>query len=801
VLRTLGRDAALAVRLLARSPGFAAVALVTLALGIGAPTAIFSVVHAVLLRPLTYPEPDRVVRFRIESSSPAGPVSFDALPATMALSWARQSHTLSEMALFDDRALTLTTGDGPVRLSGISATPSLFSVLRVMPTHGRTFKQQTPDPHEIILSHRTWARYFASSPAVIDSVVTMDGEPYRVVGIMPDAFTFPDAEAAFWVPLLLGAGEGRGMLVPAIARLSNGATVEAVVAEGRPQLDDDSRFPQTLSAHTLQDQMVGGVRRILWILLAAVGFVLVIATANIALLLMTRGANREREFSIRLALGAGRGRLVRQLFAEGLTLGAIGGIAGLGVAWLGLQLFRGLAPADIPRLQDASLNGQVLTFAIALTGLTSLVFGVLSAGRTLTVDPIRALGGAAAESRLVVTGGLPRRRLKGLAAAELALTMVLLLGAGLLLRSFTQLVLLDQGFESRGALAAQINLPRARYSDAAVRMAFLDRLLEHLHQLPGATVAGVTTTMPNRQPSGRFGFSSASDAFPPADPFSIPTAAVHMVSEGFIEAVGLHLRAGRTFSATDAPGAERVVIISDQLAQKQFSGRNPIGEWLYSGTGNRRVVGVVSNVRPAASGEEPQPTAYLPLRQNTDILQWFGTITMVLRGAQPQSLAAPARTLVLSLDSAMPTFNVRGLEDEVAELVAGPRFAASLLALFALVALVMASVGVYGVMAYSTRLRTREIAVRMALGSTRAQVLRLLLRDGAVVVGVGLVAGTVAALWLARTLTGLLHEVTPADPLALVSVAAVLALSGLIAVLIPAARATRLNALDALREE
>jgi predicted permease len=373
-------------------------------------------------------------------------------------------------------------------------------------------------------------------------------------------------------------------------------------------------------------------------------------------------------------------------------------------------------------------------------------------------------------------------------------------GAGLLLRSFVGLVLVDQGFEPHGALALQVSLPPARYPSPAARLAFHERLLEQLARAKGVAVAGLATTLPNRQPSGRFAFSAAALPASP-DPFSMPIAEVHMVTEGFVEAMGLHLLAGRTFRPDDGPGAENVMLISEQLARKQFPGRNPVGELLYSGTGNRRVIGVVGDVRPAAPGGESQPTAYLPLRQYTDILQWFASINIVVRGADPRGLAASTRALVLSLDPEMPPFNVRGLDEEVSRLVAGPRFSAALLAVFGVVALVMASVGVYGVMAYAVGLRTREIGVRVALGATRAQVLRLMIADGVIVVGVGLVAGLLAAEWLAQTLTGLLHEVTPADPVALGSVAAILASAGMTAAFLPARRATRVNTLDALRDE
>ena len=802
-LHDAARDTGLALRLLARRPGFAAVALVTLALGIGAPTAIFSVVHAVLLRPLPYPEPDRVVRFRMEARSPRGPVAFDAVPATEALDWSANTTTLSAFALFNDQALTLSSSEGPFRLAGISAMPNVFDVLGVTPELGRTFDEAAATGgHEVVLSHATWKRFFASQPSIVGSSIVFDGEPYRVMGVMPDAFAFPTPEAAFWVPLQIGPGQGRGMLLPAVARLRPGATPAAVLEEGQRFLGDsgDARIQHSLFLSTLQDQLVGSVRRTLWILMAAVSLVFVIATVNIALLLLTRGASREREFSIRLALGAGRGRLVRQLFVEGMTLAALGGAAGIVLAGLSLNVLLRFAPSSIPRLQEAALDGGVLAFAVGVTVATSLMFGLLSAGRTLAIDPVRALGGSVGESRLVVAGGAPRRRLNLLAAGELTLTMVLLAGAGLLLRSFVALVLVDQGFRSHGALALQVNLPSARYPTAAARLAFHERLLERLAGAPDITVAGLITSMPNRQPTGRFDYSPVGISISP-DPFSTPVAEVRMASEGFFEAMGIPLYAGRTFRPGDTANAERVIVISQQLARTLFQGQDPIGRILYSRTGNCRVVGVVGDVHPAAPSRQDAAAAYLPIRQQADVLSWAATMSVVARGGSPPALAASIRTLVLSLDSEMPPFNVRTLDDEVSRLVEGPRFSAALLGLFALIALVMAAIGVYGVMAYGAAQRTREIGVRVALGATRGQVLRLMIRDGVIVVSAGLVAGLIAAVWLTRSLTGLLHEVTPADPLALASVAALLSAVGLVAAYLPARRATRVSALDALRND
>ncbi|HXW07003.1 MAG TPA: ADOP family duplicated permease [Vicinamibacterales bacterium] len=786
-----GREAALAVRFLARRPGFAAVALATLAIGVGGPAAIFSVVNAVLLRPLPYPQPDRLIQFRIEVQGGRTPLAFDALPAETALEWSAAGSTLASLALFNDRALTLSTPDGPYRLSGIAGTPNLFEVLGVQPALGAPFAR---DPRQIVLSHGMWRRFFAASPAVVGSTVTLDGEPYRVAGVMPPEFGFPNGEAAFWVPMLLEAGGSRGMLLPAVARMRPDATLAAVTEDGTRRLAASGflREGSVLVVRTMQDLMVGHVRRLLWVLLGAVGLVFVIATTNIALLLLTRGAAREREFSIRAALGAGRSRLVRQLFVEGAVLGVAGGAAGLAFSWLILSTLLQLAPADMPRLDHAAIDTRVVAFAALMTGLTTLVFGMLSAARAAATDPAGALGRATGEPPGV------RRRLYVLAAGELALTMVLLVGAGLLLRSFVRALLVDQGFEPGSALAMQINLPASRYPTPAARVDFHERLLDRLAAMPDLDAAGLATAMPNRQPTGRFDYNATglSDSF---DPMTTPVSGVRTISEGFFEAMGVPLLSGRYFTRADGSGAEPVMLISQRLARLHFPDSDPLGRLLYSHSGTRRVVGVVGDVRPAAVWAGTAGDAYLPVRQDQGTFRWFATVTVVARGRDPRSTLSALRALVLDMDPEMPPFNVRFLADEVAGLVAGPRFSATVLAAFGAVALALAAIGIYGVMAHAAGYRTREIGVRLALGATRRQVLRLMLRDGLFVVAAGLGAGFVAAASLARVLTGLLHEVTPADPVALASVAALLASTGMLAAYLPARRATRVSPIEALR--
>jgi putative ABC transport system permease protein len=788
-LSDLGRDARQAARQFGRRPAFTAAALLTLALGLGAPTAIFSIVQAVLLRPLPYADADRIVTFRIESQTPRGPVAFDALDVSTALEWSATSTALSGIALHNDRAMTLSTDSGPVRLSGVAATPNLFDVLATPPMAGAVFGADDRDVRQVVLSYRAWQQHFAASRSLVGTFITLDGIAHRVVGIMPAGFDFPAPETAFWVPVLLEAGGSRGMILPAIGRIRPGSSLAAVTAEGQQRIDQNafSRVSSTLTARTLQDQMVGSVSRVLWVLMAAVSLVSVIATVNIALLLLTRGAGRAREFTIRAALGAGRSRLVRQVCVEGVVLAVLGGVGGLLFAIGAVEVLVRIAPPDVPRLHETSFDTRVLLFTTLMVITASLIFGALSAGRV-------------AGARLIATR-VSRRRLNVMAAAELALATVLLVGAGLLLRSFVGLVLIDHGFDSSDRTAMQVTLPAARYPTPEARMAFHDRLLAQLRQVDSVAAAGLVTSMPNRQPTGRYAYDPEGRAVSP-DPFTMKLTEVRMATEGFFDAMGIPVLAGRVFEATDVEGAEPVIVIAEAQARVHFPDGNVVGRMLYSESGDRRVIGVVGDVRPAtATTLQHDPSSYIPLRQELDVFSQFATMSILVRTRNGGDAASVVRNVVRTLDPAMPVFNVRTLDDEVAGLVAGPRFTATVLGLFAFVALVMATIGVYGVMSYTAGQRTREIGIRVALGATRRQVLILMLRDGVIVVGLGLVAGLVATMWGTQVLTGLLYEVTPADPVAILAVALLLSAAGVIAAYLPARRATRLSALAALRED
>lgn len=804
-LAAIRQDTGFAFRMLRKRPGFTAVAVLTLGLGIGATTAIFSVVNAVLLRPPPYAEPDRLVRFETHVNTPVGLRSFAALPVTGALTWRKTSETLSSLAVYNEESLTLTTPDGPYRLHGTTASPDFFELLQVFPTIGRTFAAaaETGDGHLVVLSHAAWHRWFGGDLHIVGSTIELNGIGYLVTGVMPEGFGYPDTSTDFWTPLVVQPTEGRGMVLPAIARLAPGATLTSARQEGLTFFEQGSSpdFHIRLEAMTLQDMSVREVRPVLWILMAAVGMVLLIAAVNIALLLLARGAGRRREFSVRMAMGAGRSRLVRQLFIESGILGVIGGAAGLALAALGVQTLIGIAPETLPRLEETAIDSAVLAFTVVVSLTASLLFGVLSAGRTLQLDVVRTMRGSA-DGVPSADGKRPQRRLKALATAQVAGTVVLLVAAGLLLRSFIHLISIDPGFDARGSLALQVNLPESRYPGRVFRMAFYQSLLERLRQIPEIDDAGLATAMANGPTGANFSFTVAG-APPPTDPFEANSARVRMISEGYFQALGVPLVAGRPFSPNDVSGSTPVVVISETLARRYFPGTDPVGQTItFSSHGDHLVIGVSGDVRPAELGGEPEPSAYLALRQATDMLDWHAGMHVVVRSAGDLPiLAAAIRNAVLALDPEMPVFNVRPMTDEIAEVVAGPRFSAVLLVLFASIALGLASVGVFGVLSYSVGQRTKEIGVRMAMGANQRQVLGLVLRSSVLVMTAGMLLGLAGALTLSHLLSTLLYGISATDPATLASVTIVLLGAGMAATYLPARRALQIEPVEALREE
>jgi predicted permease len=784
-------DARQALRLLLTRPGFAAAAILTLALGIGAPTAVFSIVHAVLLRPLPYAAPERLVQAHMESTTPRGVVRMDALPVSAAGEWAASTTTLDGLAIYNETARTASTSAGPERLTGIATTANLFDLLGTAPTLGRVFSEGDDDLLQVVLSDTAWRTHFHADSGVVGTTVTLDGQPYRVTGLMPERFHFPTPETAFWIPVRLDTGGSRGMLLPVIARVRAGVPLAAAVDEGLIHIGaDNSGFESRLLLPTLQESMVGPVSRTLWLFMAAVSLVAVVATVNIALLLVVRGTSREGEFALRSALGADRGRLVRQLVGESAVLTALGGVAGFSLAYLIVTALRAMAPPEIPRLDEAGLDAGTLGFAVGMMTLAVLTFSVLSAAPVLRGSRERAR--MAAHSR---------RRLLTLASVETALALVLLVAASLLLESFVRQVAVDQGFDHRDRLALQFTMPRARYPTPEARMAFVERVLERVRGLPGVTHAAVITAMPNRQPTGRFAFDPIGiDPFAP--PGSHTLGEVRMVTDGGLAALGVPLLGGRDIRADDTNSSEPVVVISAASAAQHFPGVDPVGRTLFTGSGPLRVIGVAGDVRPAVTGlPQHDPSVYLPLRQSLDVFQQFATVTLAVHAPSAAAPRPAIRHALLDLDPDMAPFNVRALSDEVARLVAGPRFSATVVSLFSLVAFVMAAVGVYGVVAYQAARRTKDIGVRLALGATRGRVTRVVLSDGLFIVAAGIGVGAPLAVWLARLLQATFDDLSTRPLVTVVTVSLTLAATALAAAYIPARRAARISVLAALRED
>jgi len=797
----LRQDLRLALRGLRRAPGFAAVAVLTLALGIGANSAIFSVVNAVLLRPLPYQEPDRLVRVSDWGYTGGEFVRLREL-----------SRSFQQVAAFVSASHGLS-GDGePERLDGAVASANLFATLGASTLLGRAFAPGEDEPGRdavVVLSHGLWQRRYGSDPGIVGRSVTVDGALRTVVGVMPRDFHFPSHATQLWIPLTLdranlGALWGSGGYT-FIARLRPGVTVDQARADVRrvareirrenPIWDPGPEYGSTADVMPLQRSIVGAVRPTLLLLLGVVGCVLLIACVNVANLLLVRTTARQQELAIRTALGGGRGRLLRQLLTESVVLAIIGGIAGLLLAWPAVRALVALLPADMPRVAEIGLDWRVLAFTALLTLLTGVAFGLLPA--------LRATGGALhaslkAGGRGGSRGAGHHRLSSALVAGEIALAVVLVSAAGLLVRSFQELRRVDPGFRTERVIAARISPPKQRYADAARQRAFYTGLLQRVAALPGVESAAAVNQLPLR--GGVYGlairvegkFEDMRRTLPMADHYQI-------VTPGYLQTMGIPLLRGRWFTDADREGAPDVVVVSESMARHFWPGEDPIGrrigypwpsEWL-------TVVGVAGDVKQDSLSGAAGMTVYRPLFQAP-----ASAMTLVARTtADPVALAAGLRAAVAEADPDVPVSDVSTMAQVVAASVAKPRFTMFLLAAFAAVALALGAVGIYGVMSYAVSLRTREIGVRMALGATPRDALGMVVRQGALLTAAGVGVGVVGALAATRVLAGLLYGVTPTDPLTFVAVPVVLAAIALAATYLPARRATQVDPTVALRAE
>jgi putative ABC transport system permease protein len=797
-------DLRYAVRQLIKSPGFTAVTILTLALGIGACTAIFSVVNAVLLKPLDYPDPARLVVIR-ETNLPAFP-EFSVSPPNY-LDWEKQTKSYEHLAAYSGSRINLT-GDGePQQLVGIKATAHYFEVYGIEPALGRTFLPEEDAPgknHVVVLSYPFWQRVFGGAADVVGRPIQLNGEPYTVIGVAPIGFGIASKVDA-WMPMGFQpketSNDARGGHYLAVAgRLRPGVTVAQAEAELKvlaAQLATqypDSNKGWGIFMMPLQDYTVRDVRAVLYTLLGAVGCVLLIACANIANLLLARATSRHREISIRAALGASRVRLVRQLLTESVLLAVCGGLAGMLLARWGLDALLALAPATLPRVTDIHLDAGVLAFSLALSVITGLVFGIAPAWLAARADVNEALKQG---SRGSTEGGARGRLRSALVVLEVTFALMLLGGAGLLARSFMQLTHVDAGFTPENATILRLSLPQKKYALPEQQTAFADALLERVRNLPGVQAVGLTHSMPL---IGDYVLSFNIEGRPAIAPSDLPSTNYYAVTPDYFRAMGIRLVRGRVFTAQDNAKTPRVAIINETMARQHFPNEDPIGKRINITNGPdtwREIVGIVGDIKQygvdkATSNQSYEPFAQVP----------FNSLNLVIRtSGPPAALLSAIRPAVYAVDKDQPVGAIRPLEEIMADSIARQRFAMTLLTVFSAVALVIAAVGIYGVMAYSVVQRTGEFGIRMALGAQQRDVLRLVLAQGGKLVGLGLLIGLAATLAASRAMGSMLFNTSAQDPLTLGLITLLLGVVALIACLLPANRATKVNPIEALRTE
>ena len=796
-LETLWQDLRFALRGLRRTPGFAAIAILVLALGIGASTAMFSVVSAVLLRPLPYKDPDRLLNLwetNLKSKTSQMADSYGDF-----LDWRAQNHVFEGIAVHNDAAFTLVGPNGPVRVEGPFVSTNLFNVLGVKPALGRGFLPNEDEPGHsvVIISHDLWQRSFSSDPRALGQSIQLDHSTYTIVGVMPAGFQFPIQPTPIEVWVALGGlpdlPTGRvSHFLEAVARLRPSVTLEQARAEmATIAARLASQYPDTNSnvgvklvpAH---EQLVGKVQPVVLMLFGAVILVLLIACGNVANLLLARGTNREREIAIRAAIGAGRPRIVRQLLTESFLLAASGGALGTFLAMGAARLLIIFGPPDIPRLSQVTVDGRVLAFSLVITFFTGLVFGLAPALRTAQADLIQSLKTSGA----VAQGESSRYQLRSaLIVSEVALTLLLLAGAGLMLNSLFRLTRIHTGFNPNGVLTFAVRLSDADYSKEQIATRF-DELLESLRRTPGVRTVAADTSLPLTQTnvmSVRFEIEGQSGP-------ESPEAALSIVTPDFFRTLEIPMLSGRDFSVHDNLKSPPVVIVSQSLAQRYFPGEEALGKRIDI---NREIVGVVGDVRRDSLTARPMPALYMPESQ-----QPFHGMHFVMRSAVPLPVSIDAvRAAVRSVDRNLAVYDIKTLDQYLGLAVAPARFNTIVLSLFAAVAMVLSSLGLYGVISYVVSRRTHEFGLRMALGATRDDVIRGVLREGLTLALTGIGIGLAGALALTRYLTSQLYEVKPTDPLTFIAVSAAFAAIALVATFIPARRATKVDPMVALRYE
>jgi predicted permease len=807
-------DLRYAWRSMRTNPWFTAIAVVTLALGIGANTAIFSVVNAVLLRPLPFRDPARLVT--VFGTNPRLHVTNDVVSYPAYLDWQAQNHALAGIEAWAGWSFNLSAGDQPEQVPALRVTPGLFSLLGVAPALGRGFLPEERQPgrnHVLLLSHDLWVRCFASDPQILGRKVTItadtDAESYTVVGVMPAGFQFTGPWVQAWVPLLPDPNRGHGFIT-VVGRLKADAgirqaqvemdTISARLAKAYP------RQMEGLGAHVvpLHQQMAGDLRAGLYVFLGAVAFVLLIACANVASLLLARAAARQRETAIRASLGASRSRLIRQFLTESLLLSLVGGAAGLVIGWwsvAGLVALLSNVHLQVHGVDQIRVDPVVLGFTLMLSLATGLVFGLAPAVHGSGADLNETLkeGG-----RTQAAGGQRARLRKLLVISELALSLVLLAGAGLLMRSFLLLERVTPGFRPEKLLTMLVHLPRSRYPELPKQVAFFDEALERIARIPGLRSVGVVNSLPMSGDQDSESFDIEGRPSPEGESQS---AGDREINAAYFRTMGIPLLSGREFTWRDTAGAPKVVIINESMARRFWPGENPVGRRLSLEKKPpvwREIVGVVADIRHSGLAHDPAPEMYFPYPQSPASMYYspVAHLYLVIRAdGDPMALLNAVRAQILVIDRNQPVSYVKTMERLMADSVAPQRISLLLIGIFAGMALVLASAGIYGVVSYTASRRTHEIGVRIAMGARSSDVLKLVLGEGLRLVAAGVAVGLAGALALTRVLERVLYGVRPGDPLTLIAVSVVLAAVALAASYVPARRASKVDPVEALRYE
>jgi putative ABC transport system permease protein len=808
-MQTLWQDLRYGARILWKRPGFTLIAVVTLALGIGANTAIFSVVNALLLRSLPYPDSDRLVMLSVnEDGGKVGNTGF-----TTFVDWRERSRSFERMALIRSWGGVVTGRDGPVMVEGMRVSADYFRLLGVSPMLGRDFKTEEDRPDArfvIMLSHAFWEQRFSSDPNIIGRQIALSDENFTVVGVMPPGFE--DLLAAnFYKPADVWAPVGYDVTqswacrdcghLNAFARLKPGVTFDQAKAEMDAVMNGMMREHPKIYAHPgiamirLQDRLVGELRQGLLVLLVAVGFVLLIACANVANLLLARGNERAREMAIRLALGASRPRLIRQLSTESLSLSLAGAGAGLLLAMWGTELLVKLSPATMLKLQEAKTDWRVLGFTLLLSLMASVLFGSFPALQASKSDVQLALkeGGNSSQS------GRQNRARGLLVVVEIALAMVLLVGAGLLIRSFERILSVTPGFEQRNLLAMTVPAIGARYRQDEQVVAFYRRMLDRVKALPGVEAAGIVSNIPFSGSYDTSGFNI--EEKPLQNPAEAPQAQRYGITPDYLRAMGIPLLRGRPFNEQDSASAPLVALINETAAKRNWPNEDPIGKRISLGNVEkdplRTIVGIVGDVSHYGLDDQTEMQAYVPHAQWTD-----SYMKLVVRASiDPASLTAAVRNEIRAMDAGAPVYDIATMRQMVSSSVAQRRFTLTLLSVFAAIALFLAAIGIYGVISHTVGQRMREIGIRVALGAQTGDVMKLIIGQGMILAAAGVSIGLVGALGLTRLMEGLLFGVSATDPLTFAAISLLLVLVAMLACYIPARRAAKVDPMVALRCE